>query len=58
MRKTSQCGSESRAGKVQELRRLVESGGYQPDPRRTAEAMVSYAQKAMLARPLDGFRNA
>jgi anti-sigma28 factor (negative regulator of flagellin synthesis) len=59
MRKTvSQPGSEIRNGKVQELRRLVESGTYQPDPLRIAEAMVSYARRSMLARPLDGVRNA
>jgi anti-sigma28 factor (negative regulator of flagellin synthesis) len=59
MRKTApQCGSEVRTGKLQELRRLVESGRYQPDPGRIAEAMVSYARRSMLARPLDGFGNA
>jgi anti-sigma28 factor (negative regulator of flagellin synthesis) len=59
MRKTvSQCGSEVRTDRVEELRRLVESGGYQPDPQRIAEAMVSYARRSMLARPLDGFGNA
>jgi anti-sigma28 factor (negative regulator of flagellin synthesis) len=55
MRKTaSHWGSEIRIGKVEELRRLVETGGYQPDPRRIAEAMVSCARRSMLARPLDG----
>jgi anti-sigma28 factor (negative regulator of flagellin synthesis) len=59
MRKTvSRCGSEVRIGKVQALRRLVESGAYQPDPGRIAEAMVSYARRSMLARPLDGCGNA
>jgi anti-sigma28 factor (negative regulator of flagellin synthesis) len=59
MRKmASRTGSEDRTGKVLELRRLVESGGYQPDPHRIAEAMVSYARRSMLARPLDGCRNA
>ena len=51
-------GSEVRTGKLLELRRLVESGGYQPDPHRIAEAMVSHARRSMLARPLDGCRNA
>ncbi|TMB26626.1 MAG: flagellar biosynthesis anti-sigma factor FlgM [Deltaproteobacteria bacterium] len=55
MRKTaSQSGSEIRFGKVEELRRLFETGGYQPDPYRIAEAMVSYARRSLLARPLDG----
>jgi len=65
MRKTaSQHWSDLRTGagrrpehtiaKVEQLRRLVEVGGYHPDPRRIAEAMVSYARRSMLARPLDG----
>jgi len=55
MRKTaSQDCSGARTGKVQELRRLVETGGYHPDPHRIAEAMISYARRSMLARPLDG----
>jgi len=59
MRKTaSRWDSENRTGKVQELRRLVESGGYHPDPRRIAEAMVSYSQRSLLARQLDGLPNA
>jgi anti-sigma28 factor (negative regulator of flagellin synthesis) len=59
MRKmASRTGNDVRTGKVLELKRLVESGGYQPDPHRVAEAMVSYARRSMLARPLDGCRNA
>ena len=55
MRKTASQGwPEIRTGKVQELRRLVETGGYHPDPHRSAEAMISYARRSMLARPLDG----
>jgi len=55
MRKTaSHSCSDTRTGKVQELRRLVETGGYHPDPFRIAEAMVSYARRSMLARTLDG----
>jgi anti-sigma28 factor (negative regulator of flagellin synthesis) len=59
MRKmASRTGSEVRNGKILELRRLLESGAYQPDPHRIAEAMVSYARQSLLARPLDGCRNA
>jgi anti-sigma28 factor (negative regulator of flagellin synthesis) len=59
MRKmASRIGSEVRTGKILELRRLVEAGAYQPDPHRIAEAMVSYARRSLLARPLDGCRNA
>ena len=54
----SRIGSEVRTGKIQELRRLVEAGAYQPDPHRIAEAMVSYARRSLLARPLDECKNA
>src|SRR5437870_3364994 len=51
MRKTaSQSGSEIRFGKVEELRRLFETGGYQPDPYRIAEARVSYARRSLRRR--------
>jgi anti-sigma28 factor (negative regulator of flagellin synthesis) len=59
MRRTVvECSGEVRTGKVRELRRLVETGQYRPDPGRIAVAMVSYARRSMLARPLDGFGNA
>ena len=55
MRKIAiQGGTTSRTARVEELRRLCESGGYRPDPLRTAEAMISYAQRALIARRLDG----
>ena len=44
--------------RVEELRRLVESGGYSPDPGRIAEALVSHARRNLAARRLDGHGHA
>jgi len=44
--------------RVEELRRLVESGGYKPDPARIAQAMVSCAWRNLAARRLDGHGHA
>jgi len=55
MQKTTlQREGEVRTQKVEELRRLVQTGAYHPDPVRIADAMISHARRAMCGRRLDG----
>jgi anti-sigma28 factor (negative regulator of flagellin synthesis) len=46
--------SADRADRIRELKHLVESGAYRPDPADIADALVSYARRTILMRRLDG----
>jgi anti-sigma28 factor (negative regulator of flagellin synthesis) len=58
MRRTETSRRGANAERIEELRRLVESGGYRPDPWHIAEAMVWSARRNLAARRLDGHRHA
>jgi anti-sigma28 factor (negative regulator of flagellin synthesis) len=58
MRRTETSRGGATPERVEELKRLVESGGYRPDPSRIAQAMISCARRNLAARRLDGHGHA